>query len=85
MKKIRKKDLVMNKKSWIIVILVGVLCTLIGFGGSYILFDLNKGDYDKVKKELAKEKITKYLNDMKNIGISYDDAVTYLQELGGDE
>ena len=82
MKKIRKKDLVMNKKSWIIVILVGVLCTLIGFGGSYILFDLNKGDYDKVKKELAELKEAK--EDYEKIEIPIlangEEGVVYLKE-----
>ena len=51
--------------------------------GKFVTTDIKL--IEKVKKELAKEKITKYLNDMKNIGISYDDAVTYLQELGWDE
>jgi len=40
---------------------------------------------EKIKKELAKEKINNYLNDMKNIGISYEEAITYLQELGGNK
>ena len=43
----------------------------------------NKQLIEKVKKELAEEKVNKYLNDMGNIGISYDEALTYLQELGG--
>ncbi len=38
---------------------------------------------EKMKKELAKEKINSYLNDMKNIGITYEESITYLQELGG--
>ena len=38
---------------------------------------------EKVKKELAQEKVNNYLNSMKNIGINYDSAVRYLQELGG--
>lgn len=38
---------------------------------------------EKIKKELAKEKVESYLNDMKNIGIDYNDAIKYLQELGG--
>lgn len=38
---------------------------------------------NKIKKELAKEKVENYLNDMKNIGINYKDAIIYLQELGG--
>ena len=37
---------------------------------------------EKIKKELAKEKVNNYLNDMKNIGIAYEEAVKYLQELG---
>lgn len=37
----------------------------------------------KMKKELAKEKVNNYLNDMKNIGITYEESITYLQELGG--
>lgn len=38
---------------------------------------------ENIKKDLAKEKINTYINDMKNIGISYEDALKYLQELGG--
>lgn len=38
---------------------------------------------DSLKKELAKEKVINFLNDMKNIGIDYKDAIMYLQELGG--
>ncbi len=38
---------------------------------------------EKIKKDLAKEKVNNYLNSMKSIGISYDSAVSYLQELGG--
>ena len=40
---------------------------------------------EKIKNELAKEKVNNYLNDMKNIGISYNEAVKYLQELGGNK
>jgi len=40
---------------------------------------------EKIKKEMAEEKVKKYLNDMKNIGINYEEAIKYLQELGGDE
>ena len=39
---------------------------------------------NQTKKELAKEKVEKYLNDMKNIGITYQEAKKYLQELGGE-
>ena len=40
---------------------------------------------EKVKKELAEEKVNNYLNDMKNIGITYEEAIMYLQELGGNK
>ena len=42
----------------------------------------NKELIEKIKKELAMEKVNNYLNDMKNIGIDYDEAFKYLQELG---
>lgn len=38
-----------------------------------------------IKKELAKEKVNNYLKDMKNIGVSYQEAIKYLQELGGNQ
>ena len=38
---------------------------------------------EKVKNELAKEKVEDYINSMNSIGISFDEAVKYLQELGG--
>ena len=38
---------------------------------------------EKVKNELAKEKVDSYINSMNSIGISFDEAVKYLQELGG--
>ena len=40
---------------------------------------------EKAKKELAKEKVNNYLKDMNNIGISYEEAIQYLQELGGNK
>ena len=43
----------------------------------------NKQLIEKIKKELAKEKVNNYINDMKNIGITYEEAIKYLQELGG--
>lgn len=43
----------------------------------------NKELIENIKKDLAKEKVNTYINDMKNIGISYEDALKYLQELGG--
>lgn len=45
----------------------------------------NKELIEKIKKELAEEKVNNYLQDMKNIGISYKEAVEYLQELGGNK
>ncbi len=38
---------------------------------------------EEIKKQLAQEKVSNYLNSMKKIGISYELAVKYLQELGG--
>ena len=45
----------------------------------------NKQLIEKIKKELAKEKVNKYINDMSNIGITYEEAIKYLQELGGNK
>lgn len=38
---------------------------------------------EKIKKQLAMEKVNNYLNSMKDIGISHELATKYLQELGG--
>lgn len=38
---------------------------------------------EKMRKELAKEKVNTYINDMKKIGITYEESMAYLQELGG--
>jgi len=35
---------------------------------------------EKVRKELAKEKVSNYIDGMRNIGISYKEAIKYLQE-----
>ena len=43
----------------------------------------NKVLIEKIKKELAEEKVNNYIKDMKSIGINYEEAVKYLQELGG--
>ena len=43
----------------------------------------NKELIENIKKELAKEKVNNYLNDMKNIGITYEEATKYLLEIGG--
>lgn len=45
----------------------------------------NQALINQTKKELAKEKVQRYLEDMKNIGITYEEARNYLQELGGKE
>ena len=45
----------------------------------------NKELIEKIKKELAKEKVNNFINDMSNIGISYEEAIKYLQELGGNK
>ena len=45
----------------------------------------NKELIEKIKKELAEEKVNNYLKDMKNIGISHQEALKYLQELGGNK
>ena len=38
---------------------------------------------EKVKRDFAKEKVNQYISDMKNIGITFEESVKYLQELGG--
>ena len=38
---------------------------------------------DGVKKELAKEKVNNYLNSMTAIGISLEESIEYLKDLGG--
>ena len=43
----------------------------------------NEALIENIKKELAKEKVNNYLKAMKSIGIDYDLAIKYLQELGG--
>ena len=45
----------------------------------------NKDLIEKVKRKLAEEKINNYINDMKNIGITYEQSIKYLQELGRKE
>ena len=42
----------------------------------------NKELIEKIKRKLAKEKVNNYINDMKNIGITYEQSIQYLQELG---
>lgn len=38
---------------------------------------------ENVKKELANQKVQKYFQDMHKLGIDKQDAIKYLQELGG--
>ena len=38
---------------------------------------------EKIKKQLAEEKVNNYLKSMQNIGITYEESIKYLQELGG--
>jgi DNA-binding transcriptional regulator YhcF (GntR family) len=38
---------------------------------------------ENVKKELANQKVQKYFQDMQKLGIDKQDAIKYLQELGG--
>ena len=45
----------------------------------------NKELIDKIKRKLAEEKVNNYINDMKNIGITYEQSIQYLQELGRKE
>ena len=37
----------------------------------------------KAREKLAMEKVNDYLSSMKNIGITYEESIKYLQELGG--
>ncbi len=43
----------------------------------------NKNLIEKKKKEIAKEKVKSYLTDMGKIGITFEEAVNYLKEMGG--
>ena len=45
----------------------------------------NKDLIEKVKRKLAEEKVKNYINDMNNIGITYEEAIYYLQEMGGEK
>ena len=45
----------------------------------------NKDLIEKIKRKLAEEKVKNYINDMNNIGITYEEAIYYLQELGGEK
>lgn len=49
--------------------------------GKFVTQD--SGLIEKIKKELAMEKMNCFLCDMKNIGITHEETIKYLQELGG--
>ena len=51
--------------------------------GKYVT--VNEKLIAKLKKEFAEEKVKKYLSDMKNLGIDYEESITYLHELGGEK
>ena len=38
---------------------------------------------NKAKEKLAKETVNEYLSSMNSIGITYEESIKYLQELGG--
>ena len=41
----------------------------------------NRELIEKIKRKLAEEKVNNYIKDMKNIGITYEQSIQYLQEL----
>lgn len=43
----------------------------------------NQEMIDMIKKDLAKDKVNLFLDDMKKIGICHEEAIQYLQEIGG--
>ena len=49
--------------------------------GKFVTQDNNL--ISKIKDELAKEKVDKYIGDMKNIGITFEESIKYLQKRGG--
>ena len=38
---------------------------------------------EKIKEQLANKNVKKYIEDMNNIGISYEESINYLQRNGG--
>lgn len=49
--------------------------------GKYVTSDIKR--VQKVKKELAQKEVCNYFHNMESIGINYNLALEYLQELGG--
>lgn len=45
----------------------------------------NKKLIEKIKKDLAEEKVNNFLEDMKNIGISSEEIINYLKDIGGEK
>ena len=43
----------------------------------------NKELIEEKKKELAKNKIQNFIADMNNMGITFEESIKYLQEMGG--
>ena len=43
----------------------------------------NQALINKMKEDLARDKVNLFLEDMKKIGISHEEAIQYLQEIGG--
>ena len=39
---------------------------------------------EKTRKELAKDKVMGYIDDMKKLGVSFEESIAYLQELKGE-
>ena len=73
------------KNIYMFIIIVAIIGILSGYiYGKYQPIE-NKELIEKIKKELDREKVNNYINDMKNIGISYEEAIKYLQELGGNK
>ena len=48
--------------------------------GKYVTED--KKLLERVKKELSRDIINKFVRDMESIGISYEESINYLKELG---
>ena len=49
--------------------------------GKFVTEDISL--IEKVKREIAKDKVSNYLNSMKSIGVSFDEAINYIKEFGG--
>ena len=49
--------------------------------GKFVTHDKNL--IEKKRNDLAKSKVQNYINDMKKIGITYEESIKYLKEIGG--